>query len=126
MRKDVTLSDREGVTCQELHRQSIGENATREEVDSVRAAGELGRESSRRVQTGEPSEIDLPILYFTSDPNSTFELAVHLRPTSGLATVRPQSPGHVLIAMVVPGTSVSRNAARQSERGCRADLNRLI
>jgi hypothetical protein len=75
---------------------------------------------------GEPLEIDLPILYFTGDPNSTVELAVHLRPTSGLATIRPQSPGHVLIAMVVPGTSISRNAARQPEWGCRADLNRLI
>ena len=33
-----------------------------------------GRESSKRVHDGEPLEIDVLILYFAGDPNSTLEL----------------------------------------------------
>jgi hypothetical protein len=36
--------------------------------------GLLGSKSSKRVQCGEPLEIDVLILYFAGDPNSTLEL----------------------------------------------------
>src|ERR1035441_4143615 len=35
-----------------------------------------GCKSSKRVQTGEPSEIDVSVVYSTGGPNSTLELAV--------------------------------------------------
>ena len=47
----------------------------RKAIGVVRTDNVLGDESSKRVQSGEPLEIDVSILYFTGDPNSTLELA---------------------------------------------------
>jgi hypothetical protein len=42
----------------------------------VRSLSSLGCEGSKRIQTGEPPEIGVSIVYFTGDPSSTLELRV--------------------------------------------------
>ena len=64
-----------------LPRVDIGRRFARITLKAMRARGfdhEAHRacRSSKRVQTGEPSEIDVSILYFTGDPNSTLKLIV--------------------------------------------------
>src|ERR1039457_2812033 len=68
----------------------FGQAEDAEEVLSVRVKAILCSKSSKRVQCGEPTEIDVSILYFTGDPNSTLELVVSQRfPLDAVSGHRP-------------------------------------
>src|SRR2546421_175542 len=95
------------------------ENNTRPRVRSHR---QLGRKSSKRVQTGEPLRIGVSNHYFAGDLNATLELVVHLRQTSGWPTNRELGPFAVrqdlsvhrqVTELSFPGTVTLRNWTRR-------------
>src|ERR1039458_9659468 len=82
----------------------------------VRSQRQLTRKSSKRVLPGEPSEIDVSVLYSTGGPNSTLEIAVPQVPSTRFgvilvlpyATIKEDHRGDAFAGAVLRGRSGGR------------------